>query len=202
MLQQARSTLRRLEGIEGQPEPEETRTSKPSQPQLRSEPTASELSVRPRASPAESPEMTPGGRLLTTQQRRREMQPVPLKVEKLHAPKIWEEWTGSGKLTVQENVTARKWSNVDAKKGAFDLARAVDVMDASGLDVKTEPAAEVMLRAIAATWFADRHSGEKETAEWLKESSMSHFGVPRELLEDARTLRKLLVKAVGGEEER
>jgi len=146
--------------------------------------------------------MTPGGRLLTTQQRRREMQPVPLKVEKLHAPKIWEEWTGSGKLTVQENVTARKWSNVDAKKGAFDLARAVDVMEASGLDVKTEPAAEVMLRAIAATWFADRHSGEKETAEWLKESSMSHFGIPRELLEDARTLRKLLAKAVGGEEER
>ena len=34
LLQQARSTLRRLEGIEGQPEPEETRTSKGSGVQL------------------------------------------------------------------------------------------------------------------------------------------------------------------------
>ena len=103
---------------------------------------------------------------------------------------------------MQDAVTGRKWGSVESKKAAFDLARAVDVMKASGLDVQSEPAAEVMLRAIAATWFADRHSGEKETAEWLKESSMSHFGIPRELLEDARTLRKLLVKAVGGEEER
>ena len=61
---------------------------------------------------------------------------------------------------------------------------------------------DIEAHAIAATWFADRHAGEKETAEWLKESSMSHFGVPRELLEEARTLRKLLVKAISSEEEK
>ena len=96
---------------------------------------------------------------------------------------------------MQEAVASRTWRSVEAKRAAFDMARAVDVMAESGLKVEEEPACEVLLRAVAAGWFADRHPAEGETSEWLKESSMAHFGVPRGLLEEARTMRKLQAKA-------
>ncbi len=76
------------------------------------------------------------------------------------------------------------------------MARALDVMQDSQPDLRTEPGCEVMLRAIAATWFADRNPDSQDVAEWLKESSMSHFGVPRGMLEEARTMKKLTTKAV------
>ena len=58
-----------------------------------------------------------------------------------------------------------------------------------------EPAAEVLLRALTAGWYADRHPRESDIAEWLRESSMSNFGVPRGMLETARSMRKLVRKA-------
>ena len=142
-----------------------------------------------------APGTTAGGRVLTSAPRRAEPIPVPLKVDKLHAAAILEEWTSSHTLTVWEVVASRGWRDVQRKHGALDLARSLDVAMASGLDVAKEPWAEVALRAIAATWFADRHPKEAEIAELLKESSMNHFGLPRGLLEDARTFRKLLSKA-------
>ena len=138
---------------------------------------------------------TPGGRLLASPLQRQAPRPVALKVDKTHATAIYEEWTNSGTVKMQEAVASRSWKSLEAKRAAFDMARAVDVAEASGLEIGVEPVAEVMLRAIAATWFADRHPKEAEVAEWLKESSMSHFGVPRGMLEDARAMRKLMVKA-------
>ena len=73
--------------------------------------------------------------------------------------------------------------------------RAIDVMKDSGLDPSTEPVAEVLLRALAATWFADRYPKDTDTAALLKESSMSNFGIPRNLWEEAKLIRKLIGKA-------
>ena len=138
---------------------------------------------------------TPGGRLLVNPQQRHAPRPVALKVDKTHATAIHEEWTNSGTVKVQEAVASRSWKSLEAKEAAFDMARAVDVAEASGLVIAAEPTAEVLLRAIAANWFADRHPKEAEVAKWLKESSMSNFGVPRGMLEDARAMRKLMAKA-------
>ena len=89
-------------------------------------------------------------------------------------------------------VEGKAWKTIDAKRAAYDVARALDVMLDSGLDVTSEPAGEVLLRSLAAGWFADRHPKDAELAEHLRESSMSFFGMPRELLEDARDVRKLV----------
>jgi hypothetical protein len=124
---------------------------------------------------------------------------VPLKVERAHAAAILAEWSNAGTVRLQEAVASRKWSSFDAKRGAYDMARALDVMQDSGLDLTTEPGCEVMLRAIAATWYGDRNPESQDVAEWLKESSMSNFGVPRCMLEDARAMKKLAAKAVSSD---
>ena len=145
------------------------------------------------------PKQTPGGRLVLNAGIRAQGTTVALKVERRQAPSIWEEWTGAGSVRMQEAVCSKNWRSADAKNAAFDLARALDVMSDSGLDVCQEPSAEVMLRALAAAWFADRHPKESATADWLRESSMGLFGVPRSLLEEARASRKLMSKASSDE---
>ena len=96
---------------------------------------------------------------------------------------------------MQEAVASRSWREKHHKIQAFDYARALDVLQDSNLDPAAEPVAEVLLRALAATWFADRYPKDTETAALLKESSMSNFGVPRPLWEEAKQIRKLMGKA-------
>jgi hypothetical protein len=120
---------------------------------------------------------------------------VALKVEKTHGEAIFAEWTNANTIRLQDAVVARSWKNADTKKAAYDMARTLDVMADSGLDVTKEPAAEVGLRSLAAAWFMDRHPKDSDVGEWLKESSMSHFGVPRELYVEARMMRKLVGQA-------
>ena len=119
---------------------------------------------------------------------------VALKVERSQAASILEEWSSAGTERLQEAVASRNWRSVESKRGAFDVARALDVMMDSGLCVTREPAGEVLLRALAAAWFADRHQ-DAQTAEFLRESSMANFGVPRGLLDEARAMRKLASSA-------
>ena len=96
---------------------------------------------------------------------------------------------------MQDAVAGRSWKEKQYKIQAFDLARALDVLQDSNLDPSTEPVAEVLLRALAATWFADRYPKDTDTAALLKESSMSNFGIPRNLWEEAKLIRKLIGKA-------
>ncbi len=124
---------------------------------------------------------------------------VPLKVERSHAAAILAEWSNHGTVRLQEAVASRKWTNFDVKRGAFDMARALDVLQDSGLDLTAEPGCEVMLRAIAAAWYGDRNPEAQDVAEWLKESSMSNFGVPRCMLEEARAMKKLTTKAASSD---
>jgi hypothetical protein len=142
-----------------------------------------------------SVEPSRGPRLALSSGPRMEGRPVALKVEKSHAAAVYDEWTNSGTVRLQEAVASRTWKCFEAKKGAYSMARALDVMADSGLDVCKEPGAEVLFRALVADWYADRHPKDAETAEYLKESSMSHFGVPRGMLEEARAMRKLISKA-------
>jgi len=144
-------------------------------------------------------EASRGTRLSMGPGQRAEGRPVALKVDKSHAAAVYEEWTNAGTVRLQEAVASRTWKSVEAKRGAYSMARSLDVMVDSGLDVCKEPSAEVLLRAIVADWYADRHPKDHETAEYLKESSMSHFGVPRGMLEEARAMRKLLTKAASEE---
>ena len=115
--------------------------------------------------------------------------------------KLWLAWRAWSMLTICKKARSSTAATRRAMAAVtvFDLARALDVMSDSGLDVTKEPAAEVMLRAIAASWFADRYPKESEVAEWLKESSMGNFGIPRGMLEEARAMRKLTQKATKGE---
>ena len=70
----------------------------------------------------------------------------------------------------------------------------------SWLFVLLPPAGEAKVRAEHQKREAEVMTGlalkDVETAEYLKESSMSHFGVPRGLLEEARAMKKLTTKAV------
>jgi len=121
---------------------------------------------------------------------------VSLKIATPFAAAIYEEWSSGGMLRVQETVASRSWKSVEAKRAAFDAARTIDVMVDSGLSVTKEPAAEVLLRALAAGWFGDRHPKDGDVAKWLKESS-----IPRELLEEARTMRKLARASCSADEQ-
>jgi hypothetical protein len=122
-------------------------------------------------------------------------------VDRLHGRSVAEEWTNSGTVRYQEAVAGRSWRSHEVKKASFDLARTLDVMADSGLEPSEEAAGEVLLRAIAANWYGDRHPKDAEVADWLRESSMSGFGIPRGMLEDARAMKKLVRKEDGGEAE-
>jgi len=135
---------------------------------------------------------TVGGRLKVTAGSRAPGRAVALKVGARQAPGIWEEWTGCGTVRLEETVAGRSWRSVENKRAAFGVARMLDVMHDSGLLPYEEPAGEVALREIAAYWILDRHPKEADLADFLRESAMSTFGVPKSLWEEARAFRKLV----------
>jgi len=132
-----------------------------------------------------------GGRLVSAAGSRPDAKPVGLKVLTLQAGAIAEEWSSAGTVRFESAVAQRTWKKAETKASAFALARSLDVATDSGLILTEEPWAEVTLRELAALWFADRHPGETETADFLRESSMASFGVPRGLWLEAREFRKL-----------
>ena len=181
----ARELLARVEGTEAQTEPPMPRTVRPLMPQSHAAAKIQEQGAS----------KTRGGRFLAEPLRRAAAVPVALRIEQMAGAAIWDEWSSAGTVRLQEAVTTRSWREKHHKTHAFDYARAIDVMKDSGLDPSTEPVAEVLLRALAATWFADRYPKDTDTAALLKESSMSNFGIPRNLWEEAKLIRKLIGKA-------
>ena len=121
-------------------------------------------------------------------------QPLVLKVERSQAANIWEEWSNSGTQLLQDIVANRGWKSAETKEHAFDLARTLDVMNASGLDPTGEPACEVLLRALIAAWYVDRNPKKGDIAELLKKSSVNQFGIPPRAWEEAKAYRKLMPK--------
>jgi hypothetical protein len=188
MAQTARTLLTRLGGTAAQ----ESSTSQPSSA-LAASPVLTLPSTAPPVPQVSPPKLV--NRVLSRACPRGPALSVPLKVERTHAAAIFDEWSNAGTVRLQEAVASRNWKSLEAKRGAYDMARALDVLQDSGLDLTVEPGCEVMLRAIAATWYGDRNPESQDVAEWLKESSMSHFGVPRCLLEEARAMKKLTSKA-------
>ena len=45
------------------------------------------------------------------------------------------------------------------------------------------------------TWFVDRHPKDADVGEFLRESSLTHWGIPRGMMEEARAMRKLHAQA-------
>ena len=131
------------------------------------------------------------GRVLAPAVSRAPAQPVPLKVLSLQGAAITEEWTSSGTIRFETAVANRTWKKTETREFAATLARTFDVAKDSGLDVAHDPAFEVPLRELAALWYADRHPNDKETADFLRESSMSLDGIPRGMWLEAKDYRKL-----------
>ena len=156
--------------------------------------------VRPNPKAAEFQETTAGGRLIVSAGPRKPGQMVALKVKSSQAAALYEEWSSAGRLRLQDQVANRSWRDVSNKRAAFGLARAVDVGLDTGLDVTREPIAEVLLRELAALWFADRHPKDHDVAEWMKESSMAHFGIPRSVWEEARAMKKMATAVTSTDE--
>ena len=147
----------------------------------------------PAAAPfAPTPTAAGGGHLLSGTVTRAPARPVSLKVTTRQAAAIEEEWTSAGTVRFETAVANRSWKDGKTMRTAFALARAFDVAKESGLDLATEPWAEIQLRELAAMWYADRHPTDLETAEFLRESPMSQFGIPRGLWQEAREFRKLV----------
>ena len=174
----ARQLLRQMGGSEAQ-----SRTLVAPRPSV--EPT------RPRPSVTVSTPTVPMGRTLSDAQPRAAARPVSLKVTSLQAGAIEEEWTAAGTVRFETAVMSRSWKKGESKGVALALARSLDVGKDSGLDLRTEPMVEVTLRELAALWYADRHPADAETADYLRESSMSQFGIPRALWQEAKEYRKL-----------
>ena len=82
---------------------------------------------------------------------------------------------------------AERATESDAKAHARNLDVAMD----SGLDVATEPSAEIPLRELAARWYADQHPKDTQTADFLRESSAALDGMPRGMWLEAKEYRKL-----------
>jgi len=143
------------------------------------------------SAPSPGTTQTAGGRTLMAPGMRSMGRAVPLRIDRCHAAAVWEEWTGGGVNRCQDAVLNRAWKSTEQRHAAYDLARAIDVMVESGLSVVVEPAGEVLLRALAASWYADKNPKDDDVAEWLRESSLAHWGVPRGMLEEARAMRKL-----------
>ena len=141
------------------------------------------------ASPSAAP--TAGGSMLVQAGSRTAGQAV-LRVERCHAAAVWEEWTGSGTREWTTTVLCRTWKDAAARRGAYDAARALDVMTQSNLNVLAEPVAEVLMRSLVAHWFVSENPKDEDVGEWLRESSLSNWGIPRAMAEDARSMRKLV----------
>ena len=131
------------------------------------------------------------GRVLAPTVPRAPAQPVSLKVLSLQGASIVEEWTDSGTIRFKTAVANRCWKKTEAQDSAAFIARFLDVAKDSGLDIAHDPAFEVPLRELAARWYADQHPSDKETADFLRESSTSLDGIPRWMWLEAKDYRKL-----------
>ena len=131
------------------------------------------------------------GRVLAPAVPRAPAQPVSLKVLSLQGASIVEEWTDSGTIRFKTAVANRCWKKTEAQDSAAFIARFLDVAKDSGLDIAHDPAFEVPLRELAARWYADQHPSDKETADFLRESSTSLDGIPRGMWLEAKDYRKL-----------
>ena len=116
------------------------------------------------------------GRVLAPAVPRAPAQPVSLKVLSLQGASIVEEWTDSGTIRFKTAVANRCWKKTEAQDSAAFIARFLDVAKDSGLDIAHDPAFEVPLRELAARWYADQHPGDKQTADFLRESSAALMG--------------------------
>ena len=70
------------------------------------------------------------------------------------------------------------------------FARTLDAAEDSGLSVSQEGFAEVPARELVALWFADK-TGDTDTADHLRESSMATWGLPKQMWVEAKEARKL-----------
>ena len=131
-----------------------------------------------------------GGRLFSAPGTRPAALPVALKVQSSQGAAIAEEWTEMWTVRFSTTVRTANWKKTEHKTAAEPLARSLDVARDSGLDVTLEPHCEVMLRELAALWFQDR-TADKETADYLRESSEATFGLPRSMWLEAKEYRKL-----------
>ena len=152
------------------------------------------MGMGPRQEPTPS---SGGGRLLTCSAPRAPARPVALKVSSCQGKGIAEEWTDAGTIRFETGIGNKTWKKSDNKRAAQALGRALDVAVDSGQDVAVEAWAEVQLRELAALWYADRTS-DIDTADYLRETADSTFGVPRALWLEAKEFRKLTRGAMSG----
>jgi hypothetical protein len=142
--------------------------------------------------PDTSTQITEGGRILSEATARAAARPVPLNIMSRQAPGLVEEWTDDGSMTFRAAVRAKRWNKTEHMDTADRAARYLDVMKKSGLDLTRESSAEVVLRDLAAVWYADQHSKDSQTADLLRESSRATEGIPRSMWTEAQAYRKIL----------
>ena len=117
--------------------------------------------------------------------------PVGLNVSNLQAAAIEEEWTAAGTLRYDTAVTSKTWKKTEHLRSAVAPARGLDVARDSRLALCEEPFAEVLLRELAAVWYLDRYPADTDTADFLRETAVGNFGMPKVLWVEARDHRRL-----------
>ena len=130
------------------------------------------------------------GRVVTDAMPRQPAKPVSLKVSSRQAAEIVKEWSGDGKVRLETAVLNRTWKKAESKAAAMVLARTLDAAEDSGLSVSQEGFAEIPARELVALWFADK-TGDTDTADHLRESSMATWGLPKQMWVEAKEARKL-----------
>ena len=130
------------------------------------------------------------GRLRTDPVMLTQTTPVTLNVTSRQAPAIRAEWTSEGKVRFETAVLNRTWKKAESKAAALAIARGLDVAQDEGLPVDQLGFAECNARELVALWFADK-TGDADTADYLRETSMSTWGVPKGLWLEAKEYRKL-----------
>ena len=130
------------------------------------------------------------GRLRTDPVMLKQTTPVTLNVTSRQAPAIRAEWTSEGKVRFETAVLNRTWKKAESKAAALAIARGLDVAQDEGLPVDQLGFAECNARELVALWFADK-TGDADTADYLRETSMSTWGVPKGLWLEAKEYRKL-----------
>ena len=94
------------------------------------------------------------------------------------------------KGTVPLVLQCFRWSGESPTDIALAIARGLDVAQDEGLPVDQLGFAECSARELVALWFADK-TGDADTADYLRETSMSTWGVPKGLWLEAKECRKL-----------
>ena len=130
------------------------------------------------------------GRLRTDPVLLTQTTPVTLNATSRQAPAIRAEWTSEGKVRFETAVLNRTWKKAESKAAALAIARGFDVAQDEVLPVDQLGFAECNARELVALWFADK-TGDPDTADYLREASMSTWGVPKSLWLEAKEYRKL-----------